>query len=180
MTTASGTPTSGRFASFLEKFIEWWALAGGILLVAVVLVTATSLAGNILFHKPVPGDFEIVEVCVAVAVFAFLPYCQITDSNVTADIFTAGAGPRLVAVFSLIASVVALGFSALLLWRMSIGMIDSEEVTMVYQFPIWYAFVPIVFSLFLLAVASLMTLTKSFNNARQGRPTQHPQSGFME
>lgn len=149
---------------FFEKLIEGWALAGGILLLIVVLVTAYSMAGNIFFAKPVPGDFEIVQIGVAVAVFAFLPYCQLTDSNVSADIFTSRAGPRLTAFFALLASVIALGFSVLLLWRMTLGMGDYqeyEETTMVYQFPIWMAFVPILMSLFLLTIASLMTLLKA-------------------
>src|SRR5687768_4670034 len=99
----------------LRKVIELWALLGGLLLLAVVLVNVASLAGNIAFHQPVPGDFEIVEVGVAVSVFMFLPYCQLTGANVTADIFTAWAGPRLLAILALIASVVALVVAILLL-----------------------------------------------------------------
>ena len=171
MTAVGKGSKLAHFSAILEKFIEIWALAGGILLLLVVLVTAYSMAGNIIFSKPVPGDFEIVEVCVAIAAFAFLPYCQITDSNVSADIFTAGAGPRLTAAFSLLASLVALGFSSLLLWRMSLGMLDYQEyaeVTMVFQFPLWMAFVPILFSLFLLAVASLITLAKAWGKTHTG------------
>ena len=172
MITASEPSKLNKLSALLEKVIEAWALIGGILLLGVVLVTAVSMTGNILFHKPVPGDFEIVEVCIAIAAFSFLPYCQTTDSNVSADIFTFGAGPRLIAAFSLIASLTALSFSCLLLWRMSLGMLDYQkyaEVTMVYQFPLWVAFVPILISLFLLAVASVITLAKAW----QGTCTGH-------
>lgn len=151
----------------VRKIIEYWALAGGLLLFAVVLVNATSLAGNIALNQPVPGDFEIVEVGVAVAVFAFLPYCQITGANVTADIFTVWAGPRLLAALQVLASVIALGFAILLLWRMSYGLADYREyreVTTIYQFPIWLAFIPILLSLFLLTLGCLVTLYESLNN----------------
>lgn len=165
MTAAGEGSRLVKFSSVVEKLIEYWALAGGFLLLTVVLVTAYSMAGNLLFSKPVPGDFEIVEVCVAIAAFSFLPYCQITDSNVSADIFTAGAGPRLVAVFSLLASLVALTFSIVLFWRMYLGMNDFQryqEVTMVYSFPKWIAFVPILMSLLLLTIACVITLVKAF------------------
>jgi TRAP-type C4-dicarboxylate transport system permease small subunit len=153
---------------FFRKAIEIWALAGGVVLLGVVLANAFSLFGNIMFHQPVPGDFEIVEVGVAIAVFAFLPYCQLTDANVTADIFTAGAGPRTVAVLSIIASLIALGFSVLLLWRMGLGLISYrryEEVTMVFQFPIWIAYIPILISLVLLIIAAVITLTQGRNTS---------------
>jgi TRAP-type C4-dicarboxylate transport system permease small subunit len=153
----------------IRRMIELWALAGGLLLLAVVLVNVASLAGNIAFNQPVPGDFEIVEVGVAVSVFMFLPYCQITGANVTADIFTAWAGPRLLAVLAFIASVVALIVAVLLLWRMSNGLIDYRqyrEVTTIYQFPIWYAFIPILISLALLVVSSLITLLDAMRSAR--------------
>lgn len=173
MITAGNNSKLVKFSAIVEKFIEYWALAGGLLLLVVVLVTAYSMAGNIFFHQPVPGDFEIVEVCVAIAAFAFLPYCQTTDSNVSADIFTAGAGPRLTAFFSLLASLVALGFSGLLLWRMSLGMLDFQEyrqITMVYEFPLWIAFIPILFSLFLLAIASCITLAKAWEKTHTEPP----------
>ena len=153
----------------IRRIIELWALLGGLVLLAVVLVNVASLAGNIAFRQPVPGDFEIVEVGVAVSVFMFLPYCQLTGANVTADIFTSWAGPKLLAVLALIASVVALVVAILLLWRMSNGLIDYRqyrEVTTIYQFPIWYAFIPILISLFLLVLACFITLFDAMRDVR--------------
>lgn len=157
-----GPDRDGRAGPFgLARFvITAWALLGGVVLAAVVLVNVVSVAGAIVW-KPFPGDFEMTEVGVAVAAFAFLPYCQLTGANVTADIFTSGASPRWIAAFSLLASVVALGFSLLLLWRMYLGMLDQKAygyTTAILQFPHWVAFLPILASLALLAVASLITL----------------------
>lgn len=71
------------------------------------------------------------------------------------------------AVLSLLASVVALGFSLFLMWRMRAGMVDYQEyleTTAILGFPIWIAFIPILFSLALLAVAALITLTDAARN----------------
>lgn len=152
-------------------FIELWALAGAAILAAVVLVNAYSVVASALFSMPFPGDFEMTEVGIAIAVFAFLPYCQLTGANVTADIFTARASARTIAVLKVAASIVALGFSLLLVWRMSAGMLDQKVygyTTAILQFPHWVAFIPILFSLVLLAAASLITAGEAWHEARAG------------
>jgi TRAP-type C4-dicarboxylate transport system permease small subunit len=146
-----------------EALIHFWAVAGGVVLLAVVVVNVASVVGGIVW-KPFPGDFELTEMGVAIAAFAFLPFCQLTDANVTADIFTARASERWVSGFRLAAAVVALGFALLLAWRMYLGMGDQRTygyTTTILQIPVWWAFVPILVSLVLLAVASLVTLVET-------------------
>jgi TRAP-type C4-dicarboxylate transport system permease small subunit len=160
----AGLARSARF------IIQAWALFGGVLLCALVLMNVYSVLSAALVGRPFPGDFEMTEVGVAVAVFAFLPYCQLTDANVTADIFTSGASPRTVAILKVAASIVALCFSAILVWRMSAGMLDQKAygyTTAILQFPHWTAFIPILLSLVLLAVASLMTATDALHDAHR-------------
>ncbi|WP_246107273.1 TRAP transporter small permease [Puniceibacterium confluentis] len=142
------------------RVITLWALLGGALLFAVVLMNVASILGAII-GRPVPGDFELTELGVAIAVFAFLPYTQVSDGNVTADIFTSGAGPRTVACLKLVGAVIAFGFALLLLWRMYAGMGDQRAygyTTTILQVPVWLAFLPILVSLALLALAALVSL----------------------
>ena len=144
-----------------RRVIEWWALLGGVVLLGIAVMSTWSATSGFLFGKPLPGDFEMVEVMVAVAAFAFLPYCQLTDANVTADIFTAKASRRTVAVFGLIACTAALGIAVILFWRMSAGLQDYRqyvETTAILKFPIWVAYIPALISLFLLIVSCVITL----------------------
>lgn len=139
-----------------------WALLGGIVLLMVVAMHTWSVIGN-QFGMPFPGDFEMTEIGVAIAAFSFLPYCQITGSNVTADIFTSGASSRTIAIFTLFGSIVAFCFSLLLLWRMYAGMLDQknyEYETAVLQFPNWIGWIPVLISLALLAMASVVTILR--------------------
>lgn len=147
---------------FAQGLITGWALVGGMVLLAVVLVNVASVVGGALWGKPFPGDFELTEVGVCVAAFAFLPYCQLSGSNVSADIFTMRASARFVAWCTGAGSLSALLFSLLLLWRMQAGMMDQklyDYTTAILQFPHWIAFIPILFSLGLLALAALLCLT---------------------
>ncbi|MBT9385090.1 TRAP transporter small permease [Pseudooceanicola sp. CBS1P-1] len=148
------------FTGAVTRIVTFWALLGGALLLIVVALNMASVIAGI-FGAPLPGDFELTEMGVAVAAFAFLPYCQITGANVTADIFTSGASPRVIAFLSLIGALVALAFSALLIWRMYAGLLDQKAydyTTAILQVPHWWAFVPILASLGLLALSALASL----------------------
>jgi TRAP-type C4-dicarboxylate transport system permease small subunit len=163
------TGNSG-FTGIASRVITVWALLGGGVLLAVVAVNMMSIIGS-MFGKPFPGDFELTEMGVAIAVFAFLPYCQLTGANVSADIFTAGASKRLIAFFTLLGSLIALGFASLLIWRMFHGMLDQREygyTTTILQIPHWMAFVPILVSLVLLALAALVTLMRDTSALSKG------------
>ena len=147
-----------------RNLITIWALIGGLVLIGVVLINAWSIVSGALFNKPFPGDFELTEMGAAVAVFCFLPYCQLTGANVSADIFTMRAGRFSVALMSVFSACVALMFTGILLWRMSAGLQDYqeyEEFTGILQIPIWWAFVPALISLVLLFAAALITFCEA-------------------
>lgn len=151
----------------LGSVITAWALLGGALLLGVVAINVVSVVGGIV-AVPLPGDFELTEIGIAVAVFAFLPYCELTGANVTADIFTARLGPRARAGLALMGSLAAFVFSLILLWRMGAGALDQRDynyTTAILQVPVWLAFIPILISLALLGLAALLTLTAHANNA---------------
>ncbi|MBM3607033.1 MAG: TRAP transporter small permease [Alphaproteobacteria bacterium] len=152
---------------FLRKLIEIWALLGGAVLLGIVATTSWSLIRDILWKTPVQGENEIVQVGLAVAVFAFLPLCQVTGANITADIFTSRSGPRTIAVLTMIASLVAFVFALLLVWRSWDGLLDYRELnetTAIMQFPIWTAFIPILMSLALLVVASAISIHDAWDD----------------
>lgn len=153
-----------------DTVITAWAIFGGLMVIAVVLMNVWSVVGAIL-GVPFGGDFELTQMGIAVAAFAFLPYCQLTGANVTADIFTARASPTLIAIFAFVASVVALIFGLLLLYAMFGGMLSQRQynyTTAILQVPIWWAYLPGLVSLALLAVASFITLTENLGKARRG------------
>lgn len=153
-----------RLHGLVLRICTIWAVLGGVLLLAVVGVNVASVVRAALFDRSVPGDFELTELGVAVAAFAFLPYCQIAGLNVTADIFTARASRFWLAMFSLLGSAVAMAFGAILLSRMYFGMLDKQtyqETTAILSIPTWYGFLLVLPSLALLVVASLASLIEA-------------------
>jgi len=149
--------------------IRVWALAGGLIILALVLITAASALSNLLFNVPFSGEYELAKHFVGIAIFTFLPYCQLTGANVTVDIFTEGFGPRAKAAMLLLSSLLAAGFAILLFHQMSLGFGDYiryPEETAVLHIKLWTAFPPILLSLALLFVASLLTAHDAWRTLR--------------
>ncbi|MEO1909444.1 MAG: TRAP transporter small permease [Paracoccus sp. (in: a-proteobacteria)] len=143
------------------RITRGWALLGGVLTMGLALMTAGSAVSNLLIGKPFAADYELVKHVIAIAIFMFLPYCQITGANVSVDIFTERMGPRKKAAMAVLSSVLALAFAVLMLVQMYGGLqsyLKYREVTPVLNLPLWTAFPPILLSLALLALAALATL----------------------
>jgi len=65
-----------------------WAVLGGVMLLAVMLMTVLSVVMRAVLGFPILGDYELVEIGTAIAAFAFLPYCHQAGGNVVVDVFT--------------------------------------------------------------------------------------------
>lgn len=157
-------PRRRGLARGIERLATGWALAGGALILGLVALNTWSVLADALAGRGFAGTVELTEVGVAVAVFAFLPYCQMTGANPTVDVFTARAGHRLVAWLGTAAAAIALGVALVLLARMALGLGDQRAAhltTTIVQFPIWTAYVPILISLGLLILAAAVMLVET-------------------
>ncbi len=161
-----------RLGRALHRLSAGLALLGGLVLVALIVMTCLSILGRALFSAPIPGDFELVEIGCAVAVFAFLPYCQITRGNVLVDFFTARAGPRRQAALDLAANLVFTVIAGQITWRAVFGAHDLyryKETTMVLGLPVWWGFLPAVFCSAVLTLVAAYCVWRSAWEACSGR-----------
>lgn len=160
---------AGGTERFFAAIIRYWALAGGVITFALAVLTAASAVSNILFQKPFASDYELVKHFIGVAIFMFLPYCQLVGANVTVDIFTENMSERKKAAMAAFSSLFAVAFSLLLLRQMSLGFLDYirfREVTPVLQLPLWTAFPPMLVSLALLLAAAVITALDGWRGMR--------------
>ncbi|MCR9086277.1 MAG: TRAP transporter small permease [Rhodobacteraceae bacterium] len=80
------SPAAPTLAVALARVL---ALVGGVVVLGMACITVVSVTGRALSgvgFSPVPGDFELVELGCAVAVFCFLPWCQVTRAHVRVDL----------------------------------------------------------------------------------------------
>lgn len=116
------------------------------------------------------ADYELVKHIVAIVIFMFLPYCQITGPNIAVDIFTESLSARLKTFIDVLSSIFALGFAMLRFVQMlgdKQSYLKYREIMPVLELPLWTAFPMILFSLILLSLASCVTLTAQIRAYRE-------------
>ncbi|MDE9449062.1 TRAP transporter small permease [Aliiroseovarius sp. Z3] len=181
-----------RVGRMMEFASRWMAYSGGAILVAIALTTVVSIIGRTLSGfglDPVKGDYEIVEMGCAVAVFAFMPWCQLKRGHVTVDIFISKLPDRIQAILGLIGDLFLTGAAFIILWRLwlgfgekfpfgseglrtALGMGDKPffpESTYELEIPLWIPFgLCLIGAAFFLIVAAY-SVWRSFNWVLDGK-----------
>lgn len=159
------------------------AIGGGLVLTAILVMVVGSITGRELgglswirgidaldWIGPVRGDFELVEVGCAIAVFSFLPYCQMVRGNVTVDFFVHNAPPRLKAALAALGNLAFTAVALLIAWQLTNALVEKStaswvETSMILQMPVWWGYVPAVASLALLVAVCAFTVVRSVREA---------------
>ena len=118
------------------------ALTGGVLLVAIGALVTTSVLMRWLAGDGINGDFELVQMGLAVAVFAFLPLCQAHRGNVMVDTFTSRLPVRLQYLIDALWDLLYASFAGFIAWRLAVGAMEartSRTTSMMLGLPIYYA-----------------------------------------
>jgi len=136
------------------------------------VLTTVSVTGRYFFDAPISGDFEIVAIGTGVAVFAFLPHCQLMRENVIVDFFLSGTSSRFQAFFDTVGNLIYAVIMTLMAWRLPIGGIeihDNAQSTLILGIPQWWTFPLAILCLIVLLVVCFYTTVRSFTEARLGR-----------
>jgi TRAP-type C4-dicarboxylate transport system permease small subunit len=141
------------------------ALVGAALSLFIAGLVTVSVALRWATSSGLPGDFEMVQMAVALAIFSFLPYTQLRRGNMLVDTFTIRLPPRVLAAIDAFWDIVYAGAAALLGWRLAVGAADaitSRTSTMVLGLPVGWAIMACAAMAVLLALASLVTAAGRF------------------
>lgn len=155
---------------WLSTLCRIFAGIGGLTLLAMMLMTVASVTLRGVVGRPISGDFELVEMGSAIAIFCFLPWCQISGGNVLVDFFTQKTGPRVNHLLEALGDLLYLLIAALLLWRMWYGaseMREYGEQTMVLRLPIWTSFIIILPAMALLVMTCAATMAGHLRKASE-------------
>lgn len=134
------------------------ALAGGFLLLGLTVMSVGSIVGRWLFGRPVLGDFELIQMGCAVAVSAFLPWCQARRHHVIVDFLTQQLSPRAKSALDALGGLLLALAAGVITWRMALGMVElrtTRETSMLLGVPTWLAYAGMLPSFALLALVAL-------------------------
>lgn len=168
--TASASDRAAALRDGLEIITRGLAFAGGSLLIVAIVITLVSVIGRYGFGKPVPGDYELIEITCAIGVFLFFPYTHAIGGNIAAEFFTTGLPKRWQRILDTGNDVTFTFVAMLLTWRLACGLLDkfaTGETSILIRIPLWWAFSVAVLSMFLLTIVCLMRVIAGPGAERQ-------------
>lgn len=122
------------------------AILGGLVLVGLTLMSVASIGGRALIGLglgPVPGDFELVEVGIGVAVFLFLPWTYLRGGHATVDLLYTHLPAALRRAIVVACDALMLALWLVLTWRLAEGMLEKRaylETSFILQMPVWWGY----------------------------------------
>ncbi|MFL5057056.1 MAG: TRAP transporter small permease [Microvirga sp.] len=136
------------------------AIVGGLISVATALLVTTSVTLRWLGFGSINGDFELVQIGVALSVFCFLPLTQARRGNIMVDTFTAWLPLRVQRAMDAFWDFVYAGFMALTAWCLMNGARDalaSGLTSAMLGLNLWPVFAATVLLILLLVVTAVDT-----------------------
>ncbi|WP_417228051.1 TRAP transporter small permease [Amphritea sp.] len=141
------------------------ALVGGIIMILLALMTVASIIGRAFLGITVQGDYEMVEMGLAISIFLFLTECQLHKGHVIVDFFTLNMAKRKIYFLDAVGNLMFTLIAATLAWQMYLGgldMFEYNEQTMILELPVWIAYIPAVFSVSLLTLCCFIDTVLGF------------------
>ncbi|MEM1374186.1 MAG: TRAP transporter small permease [Pseudomonadota bacterium] len=179
---------AGAGAAALARLL---AYLGGAILVGLALMTVVSIVGrwiNTGWVRSIAGDYELVEAGVGIAVFAFLPWCQLNRGHVTVDIFTNGLPARGRAFTALVGDILIAILAYVIMWRFYLGFGEKfpffsdawrdrlsmgfkpffPETTYELEIPVWIPYGLALIGAVAFFLVALYTVWRSWNRFARG------------
>lgn len=124
------------------------ALLGGFALLIITVLNCVSIIGRAFVPLdigigPIKGIYDITEIGIAAAVFAFLPLCQLQRGHASVDILTALFSVSFNRFLDLLFDIGMLIIAIVGGWRLYLGMLDKYgygETTLIAQIPVWQGY----------------------------------------
>ncbi|NGO55215.1 TRAP transporter small permease [Allomesorhizobium camelthorni] len=171
----------GRFVHRLARYV---AIAGGLVLTAIVAITVLSVVGRAFIWaglSGIAGDYELVEAGVGFAIFAFLPWTHLTRGHAVVSIFTDFLSARANAWIMVVSDALMLAIAAFIAWRHLLGTVDKfnyGETTLLLRMPLWWAYAAGLVGAVALVIAAAYVLARSVRDALSDNPP-HPTQGMV-
>ena len=160
--------TEAPCSHLLYKLSRLCAFCGGMILIALVLVSCVSIIGRLFFSAPLNGDFELIQMGSALAVFSFFPWAHIRRGHIRIEFFLARSSPSLRALLDGAADALFCLLSMTMTVYLALGGYSAylnNEQTAVLALPLWWGFVAPVLSM---ALLSLVCGYSSYSHFKSG------------
>ena len=131
------------------SIVEYLALAGGVLVFLMSILTTADIIGREVVEKAVPGCYELVQLLMIPVVFFAIAHLESKKGNVRVEIVATRFTERGQMIVSLVASIIGLFIFGVFLWSTSIwgweSWVEREPMQEIRGWPLylWKFCVPI-------------------------------------
>ena len=149
----------------LEFLAKLCAVAAGVLLTVITLMTCASVIGRNTTGWTIVGDFELSGSAAGAAIALFLPWCQARRGNIIVDFFTARASEATRETLDRLGAFILAAVMALMAWRTALGGLSAwsaNSSSMMLGFPEWVVYAGMVPPLALAALIGLAQALRGF------------------
>jgi TRAP-type C4-dicarboxylate transport system permease small subunit len=156
----------GPWGRRLYAFTRWFAIAGGIGFIALVIMSLVSIIGRKIAATPVPGDIEIMQMGTAIASAAMLAFCEMERQHLRVDFFTAKLSAKTRHVLDALSHLVLAIVALVIAWRTGLSALslnEAGETSVILGWPVWAVVAGLVPSFLLLAIAGLYNTMHSLS-----------------
>ncbi len=134
--------------SIIEIIARVLAFAGGAVLLGITLLTCISITGRALIWLdvglgPIRGIYDMTEIAMAAAVFAFLPWAQLREAHARVDLFQWAIPHKVDQLLDVLFNASMAFVSIVGTYRLYLGMQDKlsyGETTLIAQIPVWQGY----------------------------------------
>ena len=153
-----------------HRLAEIWALTGGLLVFAIMIVTSINVAGFGLDRiartfgsgvSGLPGYEDFVSLAISCAALMFLPYCQAQRGHVSVDLFVGLLSPAIRHALDRVWLAAIVLLACFLGYWMTLGLVESRSdnvLTTVLAWPVWPFYAPGIVSLALWALVAAIQI----------------------
>ncbi len=155
----------------LELLAKLCAVAAGVLLTVITLMTCVSIIGRNTTGWTIVGDFELSGSAAGAAIALFMPWCQWRRGHIIVDFFTTKASAATQAGLDRLGALLMALVMGLMTWRSSIGGINawnSQAGSMMLGFPEWIVYAGIVPALAITTLIALVQAVQGFEATAAG------------
>jgi TRAP-type C4-dicarboxylate transport system permease small subunit len=171
----------GRFVHRLARYV---AIAGGLVLTAIVAITVLSVVGRAFIWaglSGIAGDYELVEAGVGFAIFTFLAWTHLTRGHAVVSIFTDFLSARANAWIMVVSDALMLAIAAFIAWRHLLGTVDKfnyGETTLLLRMPLWWVYAAGLVGAAVFVIVAAYVLVRSVRGAFSDN-SPHPTQGMV-
>jgi TRAP-type C4-dicarboxylate transport system permease small subunit len=136
----------------------WLARVAAVIMAILALMTFADVGARYLFNRPFNFSVELTELSMGLMVYLGIGLVTHEDGHVRVDMLTLQLGERVRAAVEALTSLLALGFLAVMIWRLwlrALVLYEKHDVSQVLHLPFW----PVAFAM---ATASLFLLSGVF------------------